>query len=68
MSYSPFMGGKRICLGKTFAENMAKCLLAIILSQVKFEFVDKLHQEKKPMFVFSIEESPTILVNVKKTY
>lgn len=32
MSYGPFLGGKRICLGKTFAENMGKCMLAIIVS------------------------------------
>ena len=32
MSYGPFLGGKRICLGKTFAENMAKCIIPIILS------------------------------------
>lgn len=32
MSFGPFLGGKRICLGKTFAENMGKCMLAIIVS------------------------------------
>ena len=34
MSFSPFLGGKRICVGKTFAELVAKCVLPIILCQV----------------------------------
>jgi cytochrome P450 len=32
MSFGPFLGGKRICLGKTFAENIGKCVLPIIIS------------------------------------
>jgi cytochrome P450 family 4 len=36
MSFGPFLGGKRICLGKTFAENVAKALLPIIICQVEF--------------------------------
>jgi cytochrome P450 len=31
MSYGPFLGGKRICLGKTFAENMGKSMTALII-------------------------------------
>lgn len=37
MSFGPFLGGKRICLGKTFAENLAKALLPIIVCQVEFQ-------------------------------
>ena len=40
MSYGPFLGGRRVCLGKTFAENIGKCILAIIVTQMDFEFVD----------------------------
>lgn len=29
MSYGPFLGGKRICLGKTFAEKLVRCILPI---------------------------------------
>jgi cytochrome P450 len=32
MSYGPFLGGKRICLGKTFAENIVKCILPMIVT------------------------------------
>lgn len=37
MSFGPFLGGKRVCLGKTFAENVVKSILPLILSQVAFE-------------------------------
>jgi len=40
-SYGPFLGGKRICLGSTFAPMMAeKILKEILVSNFKFEFVD----------------------------
>ena len=31
-SLSPFLGGKRICVGKTFAENIGKVLISIVAS------------------------------------
>jgi cytochrome P450 len=37
MSFGPFLGGKRICLGKTFAEHVMKSLLPVIISQIDFE-------------------------------
>lgn len=40
MSYGPFLGGKRVCLGKTFAENIGKCVLPIIYSQLDFEIIE----------------------------
>jgi cholesterol 24(S)-hydroxylase len=39
-SYTPFLGGKRICFGKTFAENIAKSVLPVIVTQLDFEFSD----------------------------
>jgi cytochrome P450 len=40
MSYGPFLGGRRICLGKTFAEAFAKSVLSVIITQLDFDFVD----------------------------
>jgi hypothetical protein len=37
MSFTPFIGGRRICLGKTFALHLTKALLLIIISQIEFE-------------------------------
>ena len=40
MSFMPFLGGKRICLGKTFAEVNSRIVGPAIFSQFNFEFVD----------------------------
>ena len=49
MSYGPFLGGRRICIGKTFAESIGKTVLSIIFGQLEFEFVDqKLKIDKTP--------------------
>ncbi len=37
MSFVPFLGGKRICVGKTFAELVAKSILPIILCQLSID-------------------------------
>ena len=63
-SFGPFLGGRRICIGKTFAENIAKCVLSIILNQVKFEFIDKSLYERYPRNNLQVEETP-IIVRVK---
>jgi len=34
MSFSPFLGGRRVCIGKTLAESTAKCVLAVMMSQL----------------------------------
>ncbi|CDW89465.1 cytochrome p450 [Stylonychia lemnae] len=48
ISFTPFLGGKRVCLGKTFAEHITRYQLAIILSQLDFEFTDQHLYDKKP--------------------
>jgi cytochrome P450 len=41
MSFMPFLAGKRICAGKTFAENSMKVIYPIIMKAFSsFEFVD----------------------------
>jgi cytochrome P450 len=32
MSFGPFLGGKRICVGKTFAESIARLIIPMIVS------------------------------------
>lgn len=65
MSFGPFLGGKRVCLGKTFAENMTKCILPIFIHQFKFEFQEKEFYEKKPTLTFGMEE-PVIMTKLIK--
>jgi cytochrome P450 len=41
MSFMPFLAGKRVCVGKTFAENSIKVILPLILKAFpKMEFVN----------------------------
>ena len=37
-SFSPFLGGSRICIGKTFIEVVSKMTLPTLLSHFVFEF------------------------------
>jgi cytochrome P450 len=50
MSFSPFLGGKRICVGKTFAELVAKSILPIILCQLSVDIPEDsdLASDNKP--------------------
>ena len=40
LSFTPFMGGKRICIGKTFAEVTVRFTIPLIFHFLDFEFVD----------------------------
>jgi len=39
-SFSPFLGGQRVCLGKTFAETISKLTVTTLLSTFDFHFLD----------------------------
>ena len=40
LSFTPFFGGKRVCLGKTFAETTIKFTMPLIYYHVDFEFAN----------------------------
>jgi cytochrome P450 len=45
------MGGKRVCLGKTFAELNARFTIPMLLHHFDFEFVEPIIQMKnKPLY------------------
>ena len=58
MSFSPFLGGRRVCIGKTLAENIGKIVIAVFMTQVEFEFVDPKVKDDKPASTF-LHEQPT---------
>lgn len=70
MSFLPFSGGKRICLGKTFAEVMFKIVMTLILKEFNNkegklgEFVNKEHYFKKPFNNVGKPKRPEIFINV----
>ena len=49
MAFGPFLGGKRICLGKTFAEMVSKVIGPTLLIEFDYEFLDKNLYKEKPM-------------------
>ncbi|TNV80052.1 hypothetical protein FGO68_gene9962 [Halteria grandinella] len=53
MSFLPFSGGKRVCVGKTFAEIAFKIVMPLVMKAFNKdgrigEFADKEHYTKKP--------------------
>ena len=45
-SFSPFLGGSRICIGKTFVEAVSKLVLPTLLQSFKFDFEDGVNKEE----------------------
>ena len=45
-SFSPFLGGQRICIGKTFIEVVSKLTVPTLLTKFKFEFKDGVKREE----------------------
>lgn len=45
-SFSPFLGGARICIGKTFVEAISKLVLPSLLHSFKFEFKDGVNPDE----------------------
>ena len=45
-AFSPFLGGSRVCLGKTFAEITLKFTIPLYYHFFDFEFVNKEHMDK----------------------
>jgi len=68
MSYAPFHGGRRICIGKTFAENVSKSAVAIFFHMFKdlnLEFVDKKNYETLTRINVFLTADPVVLLQAK---
>jgi len=50
MAFTPFFGGKRICLGKTFAEQVIRFTLPLLFHHFAFDFVDPKQADHKEIF------------------
>jgi cytochrome P450 len=66
MSFGPFLGGKRICLGKTFVESVSKIIGPTLLASLDFEFLDKTAVLKKPANNMMSNHEPIVMVKVKE--
>jgi len=68
MSFGPFLGGKRICVGKTFAELIAKFVVASFINRFPdLEFCDKEHYSRLPRYNTGNEEAAPMYVQQKKS-
>jgi len=68
-SFNPFLGGKRICLGKTFAEIVAKFVVPALLSRFTFELVDQDYitgVKEKPKVNLDLDEDPVVLIKINR--
>jgi cytochrome P450 len=48
-SFSPFLGGHRICIGKTFVENVSKLVVPSLLYHFDFDLLDGVDKESFEM-------------------
>jgi cytochrome P450 len=65
MSFGAFLGGKRICLGKTFAEATSKVIGPTLLAHFDFEFVDPaMMTSEKPVNNLVMVRTPVMMVKV----
>jgi cytochrome P450 len=51
-SWAPFAGGKRVCFGKTFAEENLKFVVTYLSQHFNFELVNKKYETELPMAHF----------------
>mmetsp|Transcript_38343 Transcript_38343/g.51994 ORF Transcript_38343/g.51994 Transcript_38343/m.51994 type:complete len:119 (+) Transcript_38343:1254-1610(+) len=66
MSFVPFTGGKRICIGKTFAEILTRYSVPLILRYFDFEYADPTELEKpKRPFDLACRVLPIFTMKIK---
>jgi len=67
MSYGPFLGGKRVCIGKTFAELIAKFVVSSFIYKFPhLEFCDKANYTSLPRYNTSNEIMIPLYVQQKQ--
>jgi cytochrome P450 len=66
LAFTPFLGGKRGCTGKTFAEVIVRYTIPILYYHFDFELVLPEHKANKPKIHMASSQAP--VVPVKLTY
>ena len=61
-SFTPFLGGSRICIGKTFIETVSKLTIPVLLNEFIFELPDGVTRDKfvLPANNITCSKSPTV--------
>lgn len=63
-AFNPFLGGKRMCIGKTFAEVVVRFTLPILYYHLDFELSNPEHRVNKPRLSAACLKAPTIMAKV----
>jgi cytochrome P450 len=64
-SFSPFLGGMRICLGKTFIEEVSKITLPSIYRRFDFQLADP-ENFKMPFNNMECLREPVVYLNLAR--
>lgn len=64
LTFSPFLGGKRVCLGKTFAEVLIRFTIPLLYHHFDFKLVNPEHLIKKPVVHIGATQNPVIPVRL----
>ena len=59
LAFAPFFGGKRVCIGKTFAETVSRIVGPALLGSFDFSFV---RGEKRPDVSLVQVKEPIVMV------
>ncbi|CDW76112.1 cytochrome p450 [Stylonychia lemnae] len=65
-SFVPFLGGKRVCLGKTFAENAFKTIVPLLMNNYKFLFCDDKQKSQKPFNNALMFKRPQVYMKLER--
>ena len=66
LAFTPFMGGKRICLGKTFAEITTRLTVPILMHSFNFEYADEAHYKCKPKYTIGMMGPTKVMLKISK--
>ena len=66
LAFTPFMGGKRICLGKTFAEITTRLTVPILMHSFNFEYADQAHLKCKPKYTIGMMGPTKVMLKISK--
>ena len=66
LAFTPFMGGKRICLGKTFAEITTRLTVPILMHSFNFEYADQAHLKSKPKYTIGMMGPTKVMLKISK--
>jgi cytochrome P450 len=63
-AFAPFHAGRRVCVGKTLAENMIRITLPILSHFLDFEYMDQKDDIEKPQNNGVLREKPVVMMKV----